>query len=480
MTPNRTISSLLIFTLLSMAYLGLYIDTWLDMERVWRSSATYNHCYLILPISLYFFFKAKQFPDTAPLPSVWIWCPAISLVLVQLFWFAGFALDIALFKHLAAVLTLQAILWLLLGNENSRKHCFAIAYLIFLVPFGEELSPLLQNITADMTVAMLHLVNIPVYREGLFLATPVGLFEVAEACSGLRFLIASMATSVLFAYLHFNRFYKQVILVLFMAIMSILANGVRAFMLVYIGEKSEMRLGFGADHYLYGWLFFAVVLLAGFWIGSRFSDPALKLSQNVRQSFVFPGYQKVIATAAIALLLGASYRLSLDLISPPAQPLQLAKTNAADINQSNWGIRFPLSLAEYYAQPDSNIEYFAACYANKQQDGKLIGWGSRLYNTQHWQVNKRIDTEQGTILQLRSLSGQHRTVLYWYQVGEHRSTSQWRTKLYQAAYFIRQQQSGAWVFAVSIESEADAQTISLLTQAAAFAKEVRLLEEAAK
>lgn len=475
MTPNRTISSLIIFALLSMAYLGLYFDIWLDMERVWRSSATYNHCYLILPISLYFFFKAKKFPEKAPLPSYWIWLPAITLVFLQLFWLAGFALDIALLKHLAAVLTLQTMIWLLLGNENSSRHFFSIAYLIFLVPFGDELSPMLQNITADLTVYLLQLVNIPVYREGLYLATPVGLFEVAEACSGLRFLIASLAISVLYGYLHFNKLYKQISFVVFMTLLSILANGIRAFMLVYIGEKSDMRYGFGADHYVYGWLFFGIVLLAGFWIGSRFSDPALKLSQNIRQHFVLPKHSAVIAISAAALIVSVSYRLSVDLINPPDKPASLTlNINGIDGSDSNWGISFQHSLSENYLQDHNSIEYFAAFYANKQQHGKLISWNNRLFDTQHWQIQKRIMTEQGLVLQLRSLSGQYRSVLYWYQVGEHITVGNLETKIRQAMYFLADQQSISYIFALSTEGVATEETIARLQIAAAS------LSEAAK
>lgn len=467
MTPTRAISSVLLLTVLSVAYLWLYGPTWLDMQRVWSSSATYNHCYLIIPISLYFFFRAKQQRAHNSFFSIGLGLPMLAIVLSQLLWLAGFAADIALFMHLAAVITLQAIIWLLLGNDNSRKHLFAIAYLLFLVPFGDELSPMLQNITADLTVLMLQLVNIPVYREGLYLATPVGLFEVAEACSGLRFLIASLAISVLFSYLHFNKLYKQISFVAFMAVLSILANGVRAFMLVYIGEKTEMRFGFGADHYLYGWLFFGVVLLAGFWLGARFSDPALPLAQNIRHSFVLPSYAGILTAAAATLVITLSYRLSLDITATPAVAATLPlSVNATAVKHSNWGIRFEHSLAQNYLQ-DSDIEYFAAYYANKQQQGELINWQNNLFDKQFWQVQRQINVNGGAVLQLKSLSNQQRSLLYWYQVGEHKSVSILKTKIRQALYFLGDDQSGAYIFALSTEGAATEQTIARLQAAAA-------------
>ena len=478
MMSARAGTTMLLFSLLCLAYIWLYGTTWLDMQRVWSSSATYNHCYLIIPISLYFFFRAKQHPPQPPVTQRWLWLPVSAIALLQLLWLAGFAADIALFMHLAAVVTLQMLLWLLLGNDNSRRHLFAIAYLIFLVPFGDELSPMLQNITADLTVVMLHWVQIPVYRDGLYLATPVGLFEVAEACSGLRFLIASLAISALFAYLHFNKLYKQIGFVAFMAVLSILANGVRAFMLVYIGETTEMRFGFGADHYLYGWLFFGLVLMAGFWLGARFADTALPLKQNLRHSFVWPAHSAVLFTATATVVLSLSFRLSLDVAQPPvnAAVLQLALP-ASDVTQSNWGVSYQHSMAQTHVQDDNGIEYFAAYYHNKQQPGELISWDNHLFDKKYWQVQQQIPVANGMVLQLSSLNKQQRSVLYWYQLDEHKSVRPLPTKLRQAWHFLQNDQSGSYLFAVSVAGPAHSDNLAQLQQAAAALDAARLTSQ---
>ena len=460
--------NMLLFSMLCLAYIWLYAPTWLDMQRVWSSSATYNHCYLIIPISLYFFFRAKQHPPQLPLTPRWLWLPVSAIALMQLLWLAGFAADIALFMHFAAVVTLQMLLWLLLDNDNSRRHLFAIAYLIFLVPFGDELSPMLQNITADLTVIMLHWVQIPVYRDGLYLATPVGLFEVAEACSGLRFLIASLAISALFAYLHFNKLYKQVGFVLFMAVLSILANGVRAFMLVYIGETTAMRFGFGADHYLYGWLFFGLVLLAGFWLGARFADTALPLQQNLRRSFVWPSHTAVMATATVIVGISLGFRVSLDVAQPPQQAQKLAlPIDASPVTNDNWGISYQHSMAQTHVVDNNGVEYFAAYYHNKQEPGELISWDNTLFDKKRWQVQRRIILGNAMVLQLSSLNNQQRSLLYWYQLGDSKTVSNLETKLRQAWHFVNDDQSGSLILAVSINGPANSDALASLQHAAA-------------
>jgi exosortase A len=457
--------------LLLVIYSLLYASTWLDMERVWRSSATYNHCYLILPISLYFFWQKRHQRPQVTINPGWLWFPLLAIVLLQAIWLFGYAADLALLMHGAAVLSLQAVIWLLLGNQRSYQHRFALAYLIFLLPFGEELSPFLQNITADLTVMMLHLVNIPVYREGLYLATPVGLFEVAEACSGLRFLIAALAISVLFAHLHYRKCYKQLLFVGFMAVLSVLANGVRAFMLVFIGEKSNMQLGFGADHYLYGWLFFGLVLLAGFWLGARFADPLstpsaaekpLPNTQTPPLQLSFP------LTAAIGILaLTLSFRVSLHVSAAPLQAVQLnlpfATSNAA---ASDWGIHFNNSQGYISAQDEHNIDYYYAQYANKQTQGELISWSNQLFDKQAWQIKQRAHYGDYTVLELRNLAGEYRTVAYWYQVGQHRTASELSTKLYQASTYLTDDSSTAAVIATSNRGKMTQNSISALLNAA--------------
>jgi exosortase A len=467
MTKQRQTPRLVLLAIACVAYVLLYGPTWLDMERVWRSSATYNHCYLIIPIALYFFYCSKTTAESASRSSNGLWLPVLALFALQLIWLFGYAADVALLTHLAGVMTLQTLLWIALGNSNAKRHRFAIFYLIFLVPFGEELSPLLQNITADHTVMLLQAVNIPVFRDGLYLATPVGLFEVAEACSGLRFLIAALAISVLFAYLHYNRIWKQVLFVVLMALLSVLANGVRAFMLVYIGEKTAMQYGFGADHFVYGWLFFGLVLLAGFWLGARFADPLQPLVRSTRQHFQLQPLSLKLISAAILLLLTLSYRLSLKVVVPPqtASTIKLAFATEKAYN-TNWGIRFVNSLAASHRLDSAGTEYFIARYGNKQQNGELVNWQNMLFDKQLWQVQQRTVQPQFAVLQLKNLFNEYRTVLYWYQIDEHRTASTIKSKVLQALTYLADDQSHAYIVAVSIPGPASERNLAILQRSA--------------
>lgn len=458
---------LLFLIIVSIAYLVFYATTWLDMERVWRSSATYNHCYLILPISIWFMLRKRNDPScNNNYSSQLLWLPSLVVLAMILVWLLAYAADIALFMHIAAVISLPAIFWLLFGTQAAKKHRFALCYLIFLIPFGEELSLQLQNITADITVYLLHLASVPVFRQGLYLSTPVGMFEVAEACSGLRFLIASLAISTLFAYLNYRHLAKQISFMVFMTILSVIANGIRAFMLVYIGEKSNMQLGFGADHYLYGWIFFGLVLFAGFWLGSRFADDSISFKKAPLQLTILPVKLPQFSLMGI-MVAAAVFSLNLPIVTPPAEPATaLVSSTVSKSSQSNWGVKFVNSLAFSQLQDPNQIEYVRAVYALKQSSGELFSWENQLFDKKIWLIQQQLTTEKYTVLHLSSLNGSYRSVLYWYQIDEQRFTKQLATRVQQTLSYYFNTDATMAVNAVSIKDVPPEEALPLLKAAA--------------
>ncbi len=96
---------------------------------------------------------------------------------------------------------------------------------------------------------------------------------MVEACSGIRYLIASLMVGCLFAYLSYNSLRKRWLFMLVALLVPLLANWVRAYLIVLIGHLSGNELATGVDHLIYGWVFFGVVILAMLFIGARWADP---------------------------------------------------------------------------------------------------------------------------------------------------------------------------------------------------------------
>ena len=106
---------------------------------------------------------------------------------------------------------------------------------------------------------------------------------MVEACSGVRYLIASVMVGTLFAYLTYQSLARRIAFVAVSFLVPVLANWLRAYMIVMLGHLSGNKLAVGVDHLIYGWVFFGVVMLLMFWIGARWreDEPKLPCRQRV-------------------------------------------------------------------------------------------------------------------------------------------------------------------------------------------------------
>jgi EpsI family protein len=98
---------------------------------------------------------------------------------------------------------------------------------------------------------------------------------VVEACAGLRYLIASLMVGTLYAMLAYRSPLRRAAFIAAAVLIPIVANWMRAYLIVMIAHLSSNKLAVGIDHLIYGWIFFGIVMLLLFWIGSRWRDSAL-------------------------------------------------------------------------------------------------------------------------------------------------------------------------------------------------------------
>lgn len=303
---------------LSLAWIGLiawFWHDWAEMADQWWNSSTYNHILLVPAIVGWLvWLRARELAQLVPSS----WWPGLILVAgAALLWLLGAISGLNLARQLGAVVALQGAALALLGPRVAAGLIFPLAYLLFLVPFGDELVPTLQTITAELTIGLTHLSGIPAQIEGVFIDTPAGLFEVAEACSGVKFLIAMIALGTLVAHVCFERWGRRIAFFAVAVILPILANGVRAWGTIYIAQFQGVEFAQGFDHIFYGWVFFAIVMAALLALGWRFfdrapDDPLIDASALAASPFLtrlerfgINGWAALLAIAALVLLAGA-------------------------------------------------------------------------------------------------------------------------------------------------------------------------------
>ncbi len=263
-------NSILMAFLLSFVIVScLFFSTLESMVDIWIRSETYNHCFFVIPGFVYLLFFRKNDQHYPIQPD---WRFAIPLLPIGFFWLISGVSSILVFEQFAFVLMVVLGVVVICGWRLTKIALFPLFFLFLMVPAGDQLTPVMIDFTADFAVTGLRLLGIPVFREGTYFSLPTGHWSVVEACSGVRYLIASVTIGLLFAYINYVVWWKRLLFLAMSAIVPIFANGIRAILIVLLGHFSDMQLATGADHLVYGWFFFGVVMFLLFWIGSFWRD----------------------------------------------------------------------------------------------------------------------------------------------------------------------------------------------------------------
>jgi exosortase A len=287
--PAHWRSAVCVFAVVVVWLLCWYWETAWSMVGIWMNSDAFMHCTLIPFISAWLVWRQREALAQTPASP-----DRKTLVLMAI---AGCAW---LLGELAAVNTmtqfsLAALVVLavpaLFGWRIARVIAFPLLFLFFCVPFGDFLLPTMMEWTADFTVFALRLSGVPVYREGLQFVLPSGNWSVVEACSGIRYLTASVTVGSLFAYLSFHSAKRRTLFMIAAVLIPVVANWLRAYGIVMLGHLSGNKLATGVDHLIYGWLFFGVVMVLTFMVAGRWAEAAPEMKGLDRPAGMGAGTQ---------------------------------------------------------------------------------------------------------------------------------------------------------------------------------------------
>ncbi len=247
-----------------------YWPTVATMVHVWETSDTYAHGWLIPPISLYLLYQMRTRLAQVPIrPAWWALGP---LFFAGSAWMLAALADIQVVQQLMLISMLIGVVLLVMGWDWVKVAAFPLGFLYLAVPLGDGLTPHLVDLTADFVVQALRVTGIPVYREGNFFVIPSGQWSVVSGCSGMRYLMATITVGTLFAYLNYRSIWRRMVFIVVAILVAILANWLRAYGIVMIAHLSDMKLALGIDHYIYGWVFFGIVIFLLMTVGMIWSE----------------------------------------------------------------------------------------------------------------------------------------------------------------------------------------------------------------
>ena len=290
------------------------------------------------------------------------------------------------------------------------------------------------------------------------LTIPTGTWSIVEACSGIRYLIASFMVGCLFAYLSYRSPGRRIAFVAASIAVPIVANWLRAYMIIMLGHLTNNRLAVGADHLVYGWIFFGVVMVLLFWIGAKWREDDRPQTVPMRPLATAPGpvsnrrpiwisLVSVLAVTAVWPLLesqhasGNSPASSRALDHIPGRDGWTAATEAI----SNWrpdisGARS--ELTQTFGKDRAPVGLFVAFYSGSSQEAKAITSSNQLVRTQNklWRqvVPDAISTTtiEGQPFNVRTSvvdrDRERLAVWQWFWVDGHVTASEFVAKMYEA------------------------------------------------
>ena len=399
LSPWRT--ALPAFVALVVLILLLYRDTGMAMVGIWSRSDTFAHAFLVPPISLWLVWRQRA-ALAAITPRPWLWALPL-MATVAVLWLMADLVVVGAAAQFSLVALLVLAVPAVLGLEVALAILFPLLFLFFAVPFGEFMLQPMMEWTADFVVRALQLTGIPVYREGLQFVIPSGNWSVIDECSGVRYLIASFMVGTLFAYLNYRSYTRRAVFMAVAIAVPIVANWLRAYIIVMMGHLSGNRLAVGVDHLLYGWVFFGIVIFVMFIVGSRWSEPddvpaggppswvaAVPQRGLLTPMWMVLGVALLVALPHLAL--AALQRIEGAAAEPRIElPLKLSHAWASDSARIvEWGPKFAnpsVQATRAYGGPGGTVGVYVAYYRGQHNERKLVsslngvvGINDRIWN----------------------------------------------------------------------------------------------------
>ncbi|MBI3369385.1 MAG: exosortase A [Burkholderiales bacterium] len=396
--------------------LALHWDTARGMVGIWSRSDTFAHAFVVPPISAWLIWRLRDRLAALQPRAEALWLlPMLGAALLAL---AGDLVVVRAASQFALVAMLVLAVPALCGTAVARTIFFPLCFLFFAVPIGEFLIPQFIVWTADFTVGALRLSGLPVYREGQQFIIPSGSWSVVEACSGVRYLIASFMVGVLFAYLNYRSPWRRVLFSVVSVIVPIVANWLRAYMIVMLGHLSGNTIAVGADHLVYGWVLFGIVITALFMIGARWAEaPAEAESSASDQALVGSAgrFSSAWGVGLGVLLIAASPHWAMqrlgagDLPGEPqfSLPASLAGWQASEGAGPAWRPTLAnpsVSESRLYTDAQGRVVGLHVGYFRHQDDGrKLVSTLNHLVSPEDKEWNAVTALQRAVALPGRSL-----------------------------------------------------------------------------
>lgn len=269
---------------------AVFYDGLKVMVEWWSGNAEYNHGFALPFVAAVLVWQKKHLLETQPFEGSWT---GLLIVLAGIgLYAAGQLSTLYIVVQYSFLVTLAGLLLALMGWKAFRIVCVPLLILFFMVPLPvflyQRLSGELQLISSQIGVAVIRLFGISVLLEGNVIDLGNYKLQVAEACSGLRYLFPLTALAFIAAYLFHGALWKRMVIFLSSIPITILMNSFRIGVIGVLVDRWGQSMAEGFLHDFEGWVIFmacTAVLVGEMWVLARIGKQRLRLAQVFRLDF---------------------------------------------------------------------------------------------------------------------------------------------------------------------------------------------------
>lgn len=455
-----------------------YRETWSVLITTWATIDTYNYGFVVPVLSVALLFQSRhRWLPLCPAPTLW---GVAATVGASMTWLLGSLTGIQTLQHFAVLAFIPSAALALFGTRVMSVAVFPFAYLLLATPFGEFMVPALISYTADFSVFALEVIGVPVYRDGPYIRIPAGDFHVVKACSGIRYLLTSVVLGALYAHIGFGAWTRRTAFMVICIVVPIVANWVRATLIILLGHLSNMKLAAGVDHFIYGWLFFGLVMGIIFLVGSKFSDggPAEPASVGPGEAGKPHALHVVVVIAGTLLAAGAgsfvagtwphdSGEIAQHEAPVPGLPKAASGWHRQDQLLSDWNPVFIGSrsvVSAGYTNNSLRVSAIVVHYDTQSQGAEIVNIRNSLYDQENWwlrfdqpfMLSKSSGYPDMVVRELSVNDGtQNRLFWSWYSISGNVYPSAFTAKLAAVRSALRGGSVDSYLVAVSADYEDD-------------------------
>jgi len=257
-----------------------YWPTMTDLFNTWQTDDDYSAGQLVPLVALFLVWRERNMLRQCLLVPCW-WGGIVLILLAHTGRICGLLLARGSAERYALVLTVTGIVLMVAGWQVFRRILWILLLLFLMVPFPECVHNLisgpLQRIATTGSVFFLEVFGVRVGQQGNVVMlngnTPLA---VAEACSGLRMLMAFVIVAAFIAYMVKRPRWQKAVLLASSIPVAVVCNMVRIFatamLMLYVSVETAQK--FFHDFAGFVMMPVAVLLLFGeIWLMDRVVVP---------------------------------------------------------------------------------------------------------------------------------------------------------------------------------------------------------------